>query len=64
MERRNPSLDPDPLLCLRGPDASSMELCLRGEAPACDTRLLPCPCPVLRPSSTACLKTSMNGMVG
>lgn len=57
IERRNPSRDPDPLLCLRGPIPSSMELCLRGEAPACDTRRLPCPCPVLRPSSTACIRS-------
>lgn len=55
IERRRPSLDPDPLLCLRSPGTSSKELCLRGEAPACDTRLLPCPCPILRPSSTACI---------
>ena len=37
-----------------------MELCLRGEAPACGTRRLPCPCPILRPSSTACISSTVQ----
>ncbi len=55
--RLTPSLEPDPLLCRRGP--STQEPCLRGSLlspPAIDTRLDPCPCPILRPSSTACMR--------
>ena len=55
--RLKPSLEPDPLLCRRGP--STQEPCLRGSLPsppAIDTRLDPCPCPTLRASSTACVK--------